>query len=224
MRLRNWLQAPASRLLVPLAKWYLRKTRRSHFQDVDVLVPTGVFHPGLYLSTRFMLSYLGNFALPDKRLWEIGAGSGMVAIWCARRGAQVTASDISKSAVAAIQANAARNRVDMQVIHADLFEGMPAQTFDLIIINPPYYPGEPKSEAENAFYCGSEFQYFQRLYQGLGAFCHPGTAVRMVLSEDCNLARIQAIGNQWGWQMAEVDRKRKLGEWNFIYACSMQAT
>jgi len=221
MRLRNWLQAPASRILVPLAKWYLRKTRRSHFQNVDVLVPAGVFHPGLYLSTRFMLRHLGHFALAGKRLWEIGAGSGMVAIWCAKRGAKVTASDISGAAIEAIGANAERNGVALQVIHADLFEGMPAMTFDYIVINPPYYPGEPKTEAENAFYCGAEYQYFHRLFDGLAAVCHADTTVRMVLSEDCNLKRIQQIAAQSAWQMQEVDRMRKLGEWNFIYACTL---
>ncbi len=224
MPLRNRLKAPVSRILMPLAKWYLRKTRRSHFQDVDVLVPPGVFHPGLYLSTRFMLSHLSRFSLEGKRLWEIGAGSGMVAIWCARRGAHVTATDISKSAVAAIQVNAERNGVAMQVLLADLFEGMPAATYDFIVINPPYYPGDPKTEAENAFYCGAEFQYFQRLFEGLAAFCHADTTVRMVLSEDCKLSQIEGIGKQWGWGMQEVDRKRKLGEWNFIYACTMRGS
>jgi release factor glutamine methyltransferase len=218
MRLRSVLRPIYSRVLIRWARYYLRKTRRSRYQDVKVRVPPGVFHPGLYLSTRFMLRHLQGRALAGKRLWEVGAGSGMVAIWCAKRGAQVTATDISAAAVEAIGANAALNAVSVQVLLADLFEGLPPQLFDWILINPPYYPGEPKSEAENAFYCGAEFQYFERLFAGLGAYCAPAAELRMVLSEDCDLKRIQAIGQAHGWQMVEVDRMKKVGEYNFIFA------
>jgi release factor glutamine methyltransferase len=222
MQLRKWLQPIAGRILKPLARIYLGKVRRSRYQDVDVVVPPGVFHPGFYLSTRFMLRHLAQHALAGQQLWEIGAGSGMVAIWCAKRGAIVTASDISIVATAAITANALRNVVVVQVVLADLFEGMPTRCYDWIVINPPYYPRNPQTESENAFYCGEEYQYFERLYAGLEAVCTTETQLRMVLSEDCNLERIAMIGSKYGWQMREVDRMRKLGEWNFIFALEHQ--
>jgi release factor glutamine methyltransferase len=223
MGLRKTLRPIYSRVLVPLAKLYLRKTRHSRYQDVHVAVPTGVFHPGLYLSTRFMLRHLGRHSLAGMDLWEIGAGSGMVSIWCAKRGAHVIASDISTAAVQAIRTNAASNGVTMEVLEADLFEGMPARLLDWIVINPPYYPSNPVLESDHAFLCGADFQYFERLFAGLGAFCKPSASVRMVLSEDCAFARIEEIGRRNGWHMQEVDRMRKLGEWNYIYALTRES-
>jgi release factor glutamine methyltransferase len=218
MRLRNLLRPFYARFMLAWAPQYLSKTRRSRYQDVRVTVPPGVFHPGFYLSTRFMLRHLQGQPIAGKRLWEIGAGSGMVAIWCARRGGHVVASDISRLAVAAIQANAAANAVTVDVVLADLFTGLPPQTFDWIIINPPYYPREPQTEAENAFFCGAEFQYFKRLFAGLAPYCAANASLRMILSEDCNLKRIREIAVEHGWEMKEIERRRKMGEWNFIYS------
>jgi release factor glutamine methyltransferase len=217
MALRGFLKPLATRILQPMAAWYLRRPRKSHYQDVHLLVPPGVFHPGLFLSTRFMLKHLQAQNFKGQRFWEIGAGSGMVAIWAAKRGANVWATDISKTAFAAIEANAASNQVGINVILADLYDGMPALRFDWIVVNPPYYPKDPQTEAENAFFCGAEFQYFERFFAGLIAFVGPNAEIRMVLSEDCKLDKIAEIGERNGWGMDEVARMRKLGEWNFIY-------
>lgn len=204
----------------PLWRWYVRKPRTARRGDVRVTVPPGVFHPGLFISTRFMMQHLAQHDLVGKSLLELGAGSGMVAIVAAKQGAVVTATDISGLATAAIQANAAVNKVQLAVLQADLFEGLPLSKFDFIAINPPYYPSDPSTEAEHAWFCGKDFEYFQRLFRDLGGYVHPHSQVFMVLSEDCKIDHIGNLALANGWQMNILSQRTKWGERNYIFGIS----
>lgn len=220
MRPRRILKPILGRVLPQLAGWYLRKPRKSRFQGVEVVVQPGVFHPGLFLSTRFMMRYLEQFPMLGSSFLEIGAGSGMISIWAAKRGANVTATDISEKAIENIISNAEINHVDMEVVHSDLFTDLPVIDFDFVVINPPYYPGQPETEAEFAWYCGPGFEYFHLLFQGLGAYCTEKTQVLMVLSEDCDLKRIEEIAAESDWNFEMVHSKTITGEKNFIFSIS----
>lgn len=205
------------RVLPPLWRWYARKPRRSRWGGVKVVAPPGVFHPGLFLSTRFLLRHLRELPLGGHTVLDLGTGSGMLAIFAAKRGALVTATDISSLAIAATQANALANRVQVEVVQSDLFARLPIQAFDYIVINPPYYPAHPRTEADHAWYCGEDFGYFRRLFQDLGHYCHSATQVRMVLSEDCKLGEIAGIAAAHGWQMEVTWQGVRWGERNYIF-------
>jgi precorrin-6Y C5,15-methyltransferase (decarboxylating) len=61
-------------------------------------------------------------------VWDIGAGSGSVAVECARFGAAAVAVERSADGVARIRANAAAHGVDVQVVHGaapDVLDGLP---------------------------------------------------------------------------------------------------
>ena len=77
----------------------------------------------------------------NERVLDLGTGSGIIGLHCARIGARVTATDISKDAVANARHNAERNDQDISIIHTDLFSGL-SGSFDVIIFNPPYLSGE----------------------------------------------------------------------------------
>ncbi|GAB2738117.1 precorrin-6y C5,15-methyltransferase (decarboxylating) subunit CbiE [Streptomyces bullii] len=54
---------------------------------------------------------------PGDLVWDVGAGSGSVAVECARLGAAVTAVEKTADGVERIRANAAAHRVDVRVVH-----------------------------------------------------------------------------------------------------------
>lgn len=217
MRLRPLLKPVLNRILPPLVRFHLRKPRRYRHDGLEMIIRPGVFHPGMYLSTQYFLAHIKRLPLVKQSCLELGAGSGLISLWCARAGANMVASDISTLAIENLRENAERNQVKLEVIHSDLFDSIPARQFDLIFINPPYYPGKPTDEASHAWYCGPEFEYFQKLFRTMSAFVHPGSRVLMVLSEDCELDRIKGLGAEQGWQMEEIDRAKRRGEWNYIF-------
>ena len=220
MRLRRLVKPVLDRIMPPLWRWYVRKPRVARSGDVRLTVPPGVFHPGLFISTKFMMAHLTQLDVKGKSLLELGAGSGMIAIVQAKRGANVTATDISSLAVKTITSNALANQVQIEVQQADLLVGLEKKQYDFVVINPPYYPEEPANEAEHAWFCGKDFEYFQRLFRDLGEFVHPNSQILMVLSEDCKIDRIAQLAENNGWTMQIVNERTQWGERNYIFRIS----
>jgi release factor glutamine methyltransferase len=72
-----------------------------------------------------------------QRVLEMGCGTGMIALHCAKFGCKVKAADVSLDAIENARLNAAINVLDMDLIHSNLFEKVRGK-FDVIIFNPPY--------------------------------------------------------------------------------------
>lgn len=203
--------------LAPLTQWYLRKPRTYRYEGLKLVIPPGVFHPGLFLSTQILIDHLKEKPLSNKRFLELGAGSGLISLHAARRGASVVATDISRKAIDSIAKNARQNRLQLYTLQSDLFEDIPQQQFDLVLINPPYYPKDPQGEADHAWYCGANFEYFDRLFRQLKDRLPLLGEVLMILSEDCACEKIEHMALQHGLSLQKTAKIRKRWEWHFIY-------
>lgn len=204
-------------ILVPLTQWYLARSRTFSSYGIVMEIPKGVFHPGLFFSTKFLISYLNTKNLANQNLLELGAGSGLISIFCQKKGAIVTASDINQVAIHQLAINAEKNQSTLEIVQSDLFNQLKQRIFDWVIINPPYYPRNPKNEEEHAWYCGEKFEYFYQLAKQLPTHIHHNSRIIMVLSEDCDLPRIQKILTQQGIVMELLVKKEFWLEENYIF-------
>lgn len=205
------------RILYPLSQKYLSKERSYKYKDITVTVFPGVFHPGFFFSTNLLLKYLEKLELNEKYVLELGAGSGLISLFAAKRGAFVTASDISLTAVYNIEKNVKMNDANVEVVHSDLFDDIPHRRNDYIIINPPYYKKTPVSEKEFAWFGGDDFQYFRKLFTQLGNNIYENTNVLMVISDEADLEMIKSISAEYKFLLKEVFHKKIWGENHFIY-------
>jgi len=215
--LKNIRKKALENTLRPYLKWYLSKKRTYKYRNLSLIIFPGVFHPGFFLSTQLLLQFLETIHVSGKKVLELGAGSGLISLHLAQREATVFASDISPSAIKNIRENALNNKLQVNVIQSDIFDNMTLQKFDLIIVNPPYYPYDPASESEYAWYCGRNFQYFKRLFSQISNHINPDSEIYMILSEDCDLDSITKIALSEQLTMTMVLSKRKWWEWNYIY-------
>ncbi len=203
-------------ILKKVAKIYLSKPRNYTYQGIIVKVLPGVFHPGLFFSTKVVIEFLEKLDLSGKKVLELGAGSGLVSIYCSQKGAKVTASDISPVAVEGLKVNTLNNDEQITIVLSDLFDKLNAGDFDIILINPPYYPKNPRSIEDQAWFCGEQFEYFQKLFQQLKTI-NTNCKAYMVLSEDCDLTKIMSIAERNGLTHKQVFSKKVNVEENYVF-------
>lgn len=200
-------------------KWYIQRERIFRYKRLQVKVPPGVFHPGLYGSTPLFIDFLEKIAFSGKKVLEMGTGSGLPAIFAAQKGGIVTALDISPLAVRTAQSNAARNGVSMRVLQSDLWAALPPDCFEEILVNPPYYNKTPDHLAEYAFFAGEGLTYFDRFFEGLAAFLAPEGRVWMIVSENCDTVAITEKGRRRGFDIHIVPAGTWWGERFMIVCC-----
>jgi release factor glutamine methyltransferase len=215
--MRQAIKHITTRLYKPLLVKYLSATRMYTYKGIRLVIPPAVFHPGFFFSTRLLLRYIASLPLKHKSLLELGAGSGLIALYTARQGAVVTATDINTVAIQSLELNSHSNRIPITIIESDLFANIPQQAFDIIAINPPYYKKQPQTPAEYAWYCGEQGEYFQQLFSGLQSYMHSLSIVLMVLCDGCDLSMICEMASANGFQLTCVLEKANWVEINYIF-------
>jgi len=115
--------------------------------------------PGVYTPAEDTLLLLSAVkAGKGQRILEMGCGTGIIALHCAKAGYRVKAADISLDAVENARQNAAVNALDIDLAVSDLFVKVRG-IFDVIIFNPPYLSSQDSeglSEAERRPLVGGE--------------------------------------------------------------------
>lgn len=91
---------------------------------------------------------LENLAPTGAQVLDLGCGNGVIAAWLAKQGYEVSARDVSWSAVAATNETAAANDLDVQATWGDGLTGYDPGSFDVIVTNPPFHRGVAKDSAD----------------------------------------------------------------------------
>lgn len=208
-------------ILQPLLwRWYKYNSRRKRTYRHDglsiVLLP-GIFHPGRLYSTKNLYRFAKTIDIQEKRVLELCAGSGMIALDCARRNAVTFASDIQVQALQSIEESIDINQLNIQLKLSDAFDGFSDELFDVMFINPPYYNEDPKDTIEYAFYCGAEFDFFNKFFSKLAMHIHSNSQIFMILADNCDCEQIINIAEQNSFEMTVVKKIKHLTEVNIIY-------
>lgn len=201
-------------------KFLLRFETKARFDDLSLIVKKGVFHPSFFFSSGYFYDFILRLPLQNKRFLEIGCGSGLLSLAAAKKKAIVTAIDISSAAVENTRQNFKRNfgtTVSAHILHSDLFSNLSPQTFDVIVVNPPYFFKAPAHESQYAWYCGTEGEYFQRLFADIGNYTHAKTEIYMILADNCDITRIRSLAEKHRIVFSLVEERIIKWEKNFIF-------
>jgi release factor glutamine methyltransferase len=188
------------------------------------MILPGVFHPGFFFSTKFLISEIEKENLYKKTFLELGAGSGLISFVAEKLGATVISTDISEIALRNLELNKSTLHSKIEIVKSDLFDSIPQTHFDFIIINPPYYPKKVENENQLAWYCGEHFEYFEKLFKQLAQRKTLIGRILMVLSEDCDIIKIRNLARENGFEMKERIKKKFYWEWNYIFEITITAT
>ena len=172
----------------PLLKRRYRRLVLEEIDGVPLLILPDVFNPVLLRTGKFLTQALNAMPLPSdaSQVLDMGTGSGVGAIFAARRGARVVAVDINPEAVRCAKLNALLNRLEhcIDVRHGDLMAPLDPQRgdiFDLVMFNPPYYRGVPHDDFDSAWR-GQDV--FERFAAGLPRVLKPQGKALVIFSSD----------------------------------------
>lgn len=150
------------------------------------------------------------------RILDVCTGSGCIAIVLAAHlpQAEVTALDISHTALETARRNAAMNGVSIRFIEGDALNGMPSlagETFDIIVSNPPYIP---HSEIESMHVNVTRYEPHEALFvddaDPLVFYRAIARTARTMLSDDGSL--FFEVHEAWAERTAEMLRGEGFGQ------------
>jgi release factor glutamine methyltransferase len=131
-----------------------------HFQNMRIFTHPEVYEPAE--DTFLFIETLDVDACQE--VLEIGAGTGIISLYCAQYGADVICTDINPHAVALIKRNILENKSQIkgsiEVRKGNLFDIIKDdEKFDMVLFNPPYLPTTPGQKQEIS-------QWYARSFDG----------------------------------------------------------
>lgn len=206
----------------PALTVYLKKVRLYNYNNFQLQILPGVFHPGFFYSTHFLLQYLNQINFEGKTAVEVGAGNGLISFNIAQKAKKVIALDLSKTAIQGLRLNHQLNSKwipsgSLEIIESNLFKSLNPERFNFIIVNPPYYPNKVNTESQLAWNCGEAYEYFFEFFKQVVHYMNKESRIIMVLSSQCNIKKINEIANDYQLQMCLKQSKSFLIEDNYIY-------
>jgi release factor glutamine methyltransferase len=149
---------------------------------------------------------------PSDEVLDPFAGTGLLAIAAAQRGARATAIDISRRAVACARLNARSNGVRIRALRGDMFKPVAGRQFDVIAANPPYVPSVNRRTprgAARAWEGGPDGRrLLDRLCGEAPAHLRPGGTLLIVHSSVCAPELTAAMLAEAGMEVEVVDQRR----------------
>ena len=152
----------------------------------------------------------------DKRVLEIGTGTGLVSLCCIRAGARrVVATDVNETAVRNAHYNAHRlgisQSIDIRLVPLSDTGAysviQPSEQFDLIISNPPWEDDKPDSIDEFALY-DTDFALLRSLIEGVDQHLAPDGRVYLAYGCVRAIEEVIKLAEEHDLEVAIFDDRR----------------
>lgn len=150
-------------------------------------------HPEVYDPAEDTFLFLEALQIhPYNVILELGTGCGLIALECARQGAQVLCTDINPFAVQLTRRNITHNRHLLsgivEIRQGDLFSVLKKnELFDIILFNPPYLPTKTKEKVGGWFDIATDggpdgLLVIRRFLHGVSQYLLPGGSAFFIFS------------------------------------------
>jgi len=156
----------------------------------------------------------------DKSLLEIGTGTGIIAVFCAKNGAKVVATDINQDAVKNAPLNAERHKLDISVKEGDVYDALsPDEKFDFIFWAHPCNAWDVETNMLLASGIDPLYQSLRKYIAGARDHSTPGGKLLLGTGDSADLKLIDAIAKDNGYSLKllrEINQPLEPGKDNRI--------
>jgi release factor glutamine methyltransferase len=128
-----------------------------------------------------IIDVLSNLPLHDKKVLDIGTGSGILGLFCAQNGAHVTVTDVDEIILENVSTAASELGLEIKTTKSNMFLTIDGQ-YDIVLFNPPYLPS---NGVEDSTIDGGVHgrMFIDQFFQGLATHLkHDGLALLLVSS------------------------------------------
>jgi release factor glutamine methyltransferase len=210
--------------------FYYRLSGKHRYDDfrlervagVPILVMPSVFNPKVPRTGAFLAAHLdARLVGADAEVLDMGTGSGVCAIFAARHARRVVAVDINAAAIRCAGINAQLNHLEhrIELRHGDLFAPVRGERFDLVVFNPPFLCGAPRSDRDRAW---RSTDVAERFAAELGAHLKPDGFALIVLSTFGNAQVFLEEVRRRGFAISVLDARRFVNERLAIFRLQSQ--
>ncbi len=180
-------------------------------KGIKLIIKDKTFNPdpNITNSTSILVNNLLN--LKEKKVLDVGCGSGIIAIFCALNGAaEVIASDIDQDIIENAKENVRLNKTEeiVKVVKSDLFENIDGK-FDYILANLPI---SDKDWNLNI----STLDLMKKCLSQSKSHLKKGGEVYFTWYDSPSLASLKDYLNESGWTVTQVTEKRLNHTWHLF--------
>lgn len=182
-----------------------------------ILVLPQVMNPVLFVTGEFLAGVLSpQWVDSNAVVLDMGTGSGICAVLAAQWARRVVAVDLNPAAVRCARINVLLHRLEdrVEVREGDLFAPVQGERFDLILFNPPYLPGQPRTEFERALWSTG---VIERFAAGLGDHLAEDGSALVLLSSIADEAEHLQGFRSCGFAVDVVVRRNLIAEVLTVY-------
>ena len=206
--------SPALQDDIPIAAW-----RTVEDLPIEVTIYDRVFWEPLdTVSLRKLIRE--TTVVKDKRVLEIGTGSGLLSLCALQAGASyVVATDVNPNAVANARYNVkelgAENRFEVRQVSQSERGAFAVvrddETFDVIISNPPWVDRKPGRIEDYALY-DEAFLLMRTLFGGLPKYLNPGGKALLAYGSVSGIRMLYELSTEHGYEIRVIDDDRELDD------------
>lgn len=174
--------------------------------DIDLIVLPEVYAPGFFTDSLWFAKIVPD-VVGKRSLLEIGCGTGIVSVQCARRGARVVATDINPAAIRNTQMNVDLHRVDVAVREGNVYSAVGIEErFDVIFWAHPFN-NEAMPVTDMLLRSGFDYGYRDLREYVRGASSHLTERGRLLLGSGstADLVEIEAIAENNGYTLRVIE-------------------
>jgi len=196
-------------------------TRQVRIAGFRLMIGPTVYDPRFYRAPAFFAEFIGSLDLSNRRVADLGTGSGLQALAAALAGASsVVAIDVNPTAAVTAKANARTNGFEHRVatVASNLFSAIAAGArFDVVVTNPPFCDGKAWDVADRAWRAGPQYKDIAPLFEQARMRLAPDGVLYLILTSQSDLESVGALVQQAGFSARIVRQRRVFLETLIIY-------
>lgn len=169
------------------------------WNGIKYSVREGVYAPNIFTDSFWFASEVQRVVGSGSFL-EVGCGSGLIGIYCAKKGANVLMLDIDQKAVATTRENCLLNAIEVDVVQSDIFNQLKNdKLFDFIFWSHPFNSENPDG-IDGLVHTGFDPGYaaLSRYAREGKKWLRPGGALLLGTGDSANVELMKSVFREAG--------------------------